>query len=484
MRKSRTIKGRWWIHGDDKPEHSGVLSYEPDEGLKLKLDIPHSRSGHGLWMSFLNPPPNVAPLIHGIDEHGAHVTLFGCHCIESQRKSNLDTCVISSLTALLNYRATSWTDARFSTVAINYSLLHQWMNRRSFKSSTTKDKKPAFELESHPQILLKLSDGVTLRLESSHAYERVSNENLNLHFEHRIWFHFDQPQSVETIYKSFAQIIRSLLCLLTGEHVFIDRIGLFEQDPFIPSKAVRAPTVVLLQENAGIAGANRKLHGTQMITSYDTVATNFERIVRDWFALYDRLGPVIDLYMLLHARSSPPMQNAFLFLAQALEVYHASSARFNPVETPRAKHKSRVKAILDSAPAEHKDWLKEKLAYSNQKTLATRLGEILDLNADESRKLTAGIEDFPAKVRHTRNYYTHYDPKLRKTAKIAKGPELIHITYALDALLEISLLKELGITGAPISKVIAGARDINVIELDPVPSAGIESAPSAPDYQV
>ena|ERR1035441_10714390 len=42
MDRTRTIEGRWWIQGDDKPAHFGTLSYDPEKGLSLSVKVPRS----------------------------------------------------------------------------------------------------------------------------------------------------------------------------------------------------------------------------------------------------------------------------------------------------------------------------------------------------------------------------------------------------------------------------------------------------------
>jgi len=59
----------------------------------------------------------------------------------------------------------------------------------------------------------------------------------------------------------------------------------------------------------------------------------------------------------------------------------------------------------------------EKLAFANQKTLAARLEEVIETNRQEVCKLTANVPDFSSKVRHTRNYFTHYDTEALSKAR-------------------------------------------------------------------
>ncbi|MGP8199038.1 MAG: HEPN domain-containing protein [Limisphaerales bacterium] len=121
---------------------------------------------------------------------------------------------------------------------------------------------------------------------------------------------------------------------------------------------------------------------------------------------------------------------------------------------PSDAYRSSVKAILEAAPAEHRAWLKEKLHFANQKTLAERINDILNLHSSEATQLASKIKDFAVKVRHTRNYYTHYMQETWESGKVAKGLELRRIAYALYFLLQICLLKELRIEGEPIKRIL------------------------------
>jgi hypothetical protein len=179
---------------------------------------------------------------------------------------------------------------------------------------------------------------------------------------------------------------------------------------------------------------------------------------------------VLDLYFAVLSNRDFSYQTKFLLLAQALEVYHARSSLFPPADLQaKIAHRNRVKAIMDVAPVEYKDWLKKVLANSNRKTLAQRIEEILNLHRDETMRLTAKISDFPAKVRRSRNYYTHYSEKLWQSDKIAKGSELMRIGFILQDLLKICLLKEIGIQGNPIERVLASNASSKLIHLETPP---------------
>jgi len=63
-----------------------------------------------------------------------------------------------------------------------------------------------------------------------------------------------------------------------------------------------------------------------------------------------------------------------------------------------------------------------------------------------------GINAFSDAVKWTRNYYTHYNPKLEK--KAATGAALLLLTIQLQAIIEMSLLRELGFTRRAIDQIM------------------------------
>src|SRR5207244_5684140 len=60
---------------------------------------------------------------------------------------------------------------------------------------------------------------------------------------------------------------------------------------------------------------------------------------------------------------------------------------------------------------------------------------------------------FAVKVRHTRNYYTHFLGELREKGKAVNDDELPRLTEQMRGLLLLCILRDLGISGKPAAKV-------------------------------
>jgi hypothetical protein len=300
----------------------------------------------------------------------------------------------------------------------------------------------------------ELSSDVRLRIAGT-CLRASSRDEFSLSWEHSIWFLFKTPLPPKPILEEYAFAFLRLLCLLSGERVFIEELRFWDADPFGPGHHHKPlGSFELLMRSEGIAEAERDLHAAHMIAGFDEIAADFSGILKRWFECHDKLRPVLDLFFSVVSNWVLTDESRFLFLAQALEVYHARSTHFSSTEGPESEHERRMKAILETAPEKERRWLERKLAFSNQKDLSRRIDEFLKAHKDEATRLTAKIDDFATKVRVSRNYYTHYSEKHLESGKVATGLELRRIVYALSALLEICLLKELGIRGKPVERIL------------------------------
>jgi HEPN superfamily Apea-like protein len=105
------------------------------------------------------------------------------------------------------------------------------------------------------------------------------------------------------------------------------------------------------------------------------------------------------------------LRHQFLSLVQALEAYHRRITK--TFELPDEEHQQRMSDILAAVGAEHRDWLEEKLRYSNEPGLRKTLREIFDACPDSVAVIVGDRNKdrrgYIHKVWATRNYLTHYD---------------------------------------------------------------------------
>jgi hypothetical protein len=430
MRQKQTFEGKWWLRGREAPPLFGILTFDPGRGLKLiaknptSLTLPEVVSGFAAAQSSVIPP-----VLHGQDQHGKTISLFGCAADRHGVSSGLETFEISAIAGLVGDEFPDWSSAKFLTAHVHFTLLHEWLNEPGIEHIKTVDGRPAVALKpSHDAWVYQLGDGERLRFDRDIAtHESVSEYKLD--FGHSAWFHFSSEKSLSTTIDERITPVRQLLSLLIGERVYADRVDLYHIDPYMPAGVV-PEQIQLLQPNPGLRTAPREMHAHRMIAPFSEVELTFQRTVTRWFAIHRRLEPVIDLYFAVLFNRRIPVTTQFLQLAQALEAYHSRSGHF---------------------------------PFVQQKTLAERLDDVFRLHSNEAAELFSSISDLAARIRYTRNYLTHYDEKMR--AKIFSEGELSQVTFWLLPFLQICLLKELEITGAPVRRILHRYKDVRFIDL-------------------
>jgi hypothetical protein len=100
------------------------------------------------------------------------------------------------------------------------------------------------------------------------------------------------------------------------------------------------------------------------------------------------------------------------------------------------------------------------------KTLVERMGDVLGGCRTVSKRIVGAQPGdqaaFMEAFRTSRNYYTHYNPKLEK--KAARGAALLLLSVQLQAMIEMSLLRELGFDCRSIGEILQRVRRYEEIE--------------------
>jgi hypothetical protein len=172
-----------------------------------------------------------------------------------------------------------------------------------------------------------------------------------------------------------------------------------------------AMPVEVLYSPLGRMDAVKRPERFEMLFSRKELPGGFETAVARWLERAGSLDPVYRLFLGTVYNPRSYLEQPFLRLGQALQVYHRR-ALYVP-DLPKEEHEKRVEKILDSVPAEFKGWLRQKLRIVSEPSLDHRLHKILKrhrgiANLVVGRKGEARAE-FVEKVVATRNYQTHFD---------------------------------------------------------------------------
>jgi len=192
-----------------------------------------------------------------------------------------------------------------------------------------------------------------------------------------------------------------------------------------------------------------------MVVSYDAVKDRLGEVVVAWNKVCNQLEPVVDLFSAVTRRQSLYLEAQFMFLVQALEIYHGCTDKFESIETPRQELKRMLKAAEATLPPEIWEWAKEKLRY-NARPLAKKLRDIFEAHKLESELLFCDLTLAASKITNTRNHLTHHSDD-GKGKNLIPESDLGLVSVALEAILWVVLLREIGVDGEPVSRVVKRA---------------------------
>lgn len=174
--------------------------------------------------------------------------------------------------------------------------------------------------------------------------------------------------------------------------------------------------------------------------TYQDVKDFFPYVIKLWFNLFEKISPSVNLLIELLLKRQYPLEIKFLSAIQAVETFHRNV--FGSTIVSKEEHNHRLNLIINSVPIDLSDWLKEKLAFSNEPNLRKRLKDIYDsIPIEVTGKLISNKKDFIDSVVNTRNYYTHYNSSIKK--RVMNNGDILKTVEKLKILLICSILKKL-----------------------------------------
>jgi hypothetical protein len=239
--------------------------------------------------------------------------------------------------------------------------------------------------------------------------------------------------------------------LLIGTPVRCRETECYINDPYSESHSGFPVEGKLIREST----RERETHDLRteaMLAPYPEISNSFADIIKTWHRVASDLEPVVDLFSTVTFHRSLHTEAQFLFLVQALEVYHARL--FDSRAMPSEEHAARVEAVVATAPPAFQEWARRTLRAANYKYLDERLTDIFQKHASEAKRLFPDLPKLPEKIRYTRNYLTHYtgDPD---SPRFLNTKEMVRVNWYLRIFIWICLLKEIGVSDKAVERLIS-----------------------------
>ncbi len=114
-----------------------------------------------------------------------------------------------------------------------------------------------------------------------------------------------------------------------------------------------------------------KINIHNMLFTFPEIKNGAKGIIINWIKLYDGIEPSLRLYFSVKSGAQKYLNNKFLTLAQSLESYHR--LKYDDVKMAEYKFENLINNLIQSCPDENKEWIAEKLKYTNEFNLRYRL---------------------------------------------------------------------------------------------------------------
>ncbi len=459
--------GSWYLPNSEK-RVSGDLTFSDASGLRLNLDEPfQEKMGDHL-------------IILGVTEEGKSITLYDCLLtnfrsvateLSDGKMLDYKTEGYEVRVAFIGAQFSDAQEMRFHHAQVQYDYLPDFVQRHGFKTNlqTTKEGIPQrYELTyEFPETTVATTPQATITI--GYALEREGDllNGLVLRQSPLLEIEWGMDLTHKELDSQWIHPLRDLISFATKRPNSVTALRVYCKNKVKTltnyttgrNYSSEIPIEIFYQQRYHGQRQNYLLSTDKLLFTLQSerISDQLSEVLSNWLDINsaDKLADVCNLFFsVLYAPDLYP-EMKFLNIAFSAELYHRK--RFSNEILPESEHKARVKSIVGSAPAEHREWLNNVLFFSNEPPFRDRIDQLIEETKEVVSPLFSDKDYFVCKVKDTRNYRVHNDPRLE--TKAAKGEELDWISEVLSFLVQTCLLKELGLSSQECFALFSKNRD-------------------------
>jgi hypothetical protein len=435
--------GLWWLPSNPDNKVAGTLIFSNQEGIELRLigsleDLDND--------SFRNLPKTY-PIVLGLTGGGKLITLSTC--MSAGFTKGITGFLSQNYSIDLCFMGAHFSEEhqlKFSKFEIQYSRLADWVYTSGFtvRKYDNEPHKLEFTYILPEDIKATTTKGI---FSITFIFNTKGDGIEEINLRQSVWLEVeaDKEYSFYDLLTLYIRPLQNFLSLATTKPNSILGAKVYSKSIFYEDSdgsTVETPLEVIFQQSYYEAKPTKLLVVYDILFNLHDIAEEFQGVLENWLKVSDELDSVCNLFFGIQYLPRIYLKQKFLNIVQATETYHRR--RFKNYVLPKDTYKARIKEILEHTVEEHKEWLKEKLMYSNEPRLKQRIKELVDMSGDALSTLITDEDEFVKDIANTRNFYTHYDPHLRD--KAATGVKLYVLTEKLSYLLQACFLVELGLS--------------------------------------
>ncbi len=444
------ITGVWWLPSLPERKMVGTLRWKPSAFPRLEL------------VGSLSAEPQLGcdvkhDIILGVAEQHM-ITLVNC----LQTKATVASPGVykekyTATMAFSGFHAQDQADLLFSSLTIGYPNLDRWIGAkcveyRRLEGEDHSKRRIGVSIGSPEPVQVQV-EGATIEFQVTCTTHSDATTALGVKQQGIVAINVETPQELNELWSHYKHRIERFLSFAIGAPLFPESVGvtiLAQSEQGDEKKKVQAKVFL----NAGDTERSVVAHEHEMLFSYSMVAPNLEIAIRNWFDVHELLRPVFDLYFGIRYNSNLYLDNQFLGISQAIEVYHRT--RSGGSVLPEEEWQlvlDQLKSVIAGfdTGSDEKRALKNKLVYMNEIGLRRRIKELYEDVADLVRDRIPSKKSFASEMVRWRNYLTHYSDEAME--KRVRGEALRSLVDAGEHFLKTLLLKDIGFTREQIADI-------------------------------
>lgn len=446
--------GYWWTPDEKEARRPGRLTWSADEGVILRLL--GSFENDGLRFPFargvVDDHPIVYPAIYGELQSdvgaGRNVTLLNAtvdgYSGPWPEGAGGDVIRASSGALVGFHLPTSEADG-LDRVRFELERLWEWSRHSGFiDRQTIQFGEFTIDWSIPDPLRATLPDGTAIELHT--GFHEIGAQTPAPHVEEVPYIDVavTDGASIEELSRRYVKPIRDLVTLAVEEPVEV--IAEYFSSPSTTAGSERQSGRRFAQLARRRSKVTARKHDRDHLLRLDMLFDlrdypgSWNELVRNWLDLQDSLGPALNVYFAYRTSPSTYVEPRFLSLVQVIE--GVDSRISGDRVLARGEHRARVDAIVESAPTELQEWVREKLQGANFKTLDSRIRNTFEPVAAILAELIPNPDGYIKAIKCSRNAYTHVSQG--RGEFVLRGGELFWLTERIDWMIKASLLLRLG----------------------------------------
>lgn len=442
------IKGEWWLPEKPEKKISGILTMKPEEYPALEL---HGSFEENIIKSSDEDFKKIN-IICGNSLNGKEITLQGCYTsninnnvnVESGKKYTTARIMIERI--FLGHHFSE--EPKFKELIVEFPYLSNWMNKRTFNVQREDEQQTTINFipwskecsVEDVKILFYIGNDI------NESYGQSDSFNLNKTAFIKIIANDEISYSQLS---SYMWGVNNFFNFAVGKETFPCKMKGSVKNPNqeLERAGVQKEIEIILPAKNDYQGKDSAI--AQLLPlPLGIIESNLEDILKRWFEKQKSLEWVFNLYFGYRRNKNSYLNDQFLAIVHALEVYYNCSIKETYLSKEDYEQKVKeplIKEIdkLTEINGGLKDSLKNKLKYGNEKSLFNKLKAIYEKKEELCKQL--GIDKtLLQKIKDTRNYFTHYTETEDKN-NILSWEETAKTIIKLKAMLELFILEEIGL---------------------------------------